>query len=128
MQCVLLFVCITWVAAQCIHAQRTVTESPRITVPHPETANPEQDCTHAIVRHDLRFVGVAGYALYVPGVADYQARYWKTNGVKIIARTSDLGNRAFNEAARKYARRYNAQLLKYLSTHRACHAKDLTSR
>jgi len=123
MQRVLLFVCISWVAAQSVHAQRTVTESPRITVPHPETANPEQDCTHAIARHDLRFVGVAGYALDVPGVADYQARYWKTNGVKIIARTSDVGDRAFNEAARKYARRYNAQLLKYLSTHRASNAK-----
>jgi len=63
------------------------------------------------------------YALDVPGVADYQARYWKTNGVKIIARTSDVGDRAFNEAARKYARRYNAELLKYLSTQRASNAK-----
>ena len=123
MQRVLLFVCISCIAAQSGHTQRTVTDSPRVTVPHPETANPEQDCTHAIARHDLRFVGVAGYALDVPGVADYQARYWKTNGVKIIARTSDVGDRAFNEAARKYARRYNAQLLKYLSTHRASNAK-----
>lgn len=120
---VLLFVCISWVAAQFVYAQRTVTESPRITVPHPETANPEQDCMHAIARRDLRFIGVAGYALDVPGVADYQARYWKTNGVNIIARASDVGDRAFNEAARKYARRYNTQLLKYLSTHRASNAK-----
>ena len=123
MQRVLLFVCISCIAAQPVHAQRTVSDSPRITVPHPETANPEQDCRRAIGRHDLRFVGVAGYAVDVPGVADYQIRYWKTNGVKVIARTSDVGNLAFNEAARKYARRYNAQLLKYLSTHRTSNAK-----
>jgi hypothetical protein len=66
---------------------------------------------------------VAGYALNVPGVEDYQTRYWRTNGVKVIARTSDVGDRAFNEAARKYARRYNAQLLKYLSTHRTSNEK-----
>jgi hypothetical protein len=77
----------------------------------------------AVGRHGLRFVGVAGYALDVPGVADYQTRYWKTNGVKVIAKTSDVGDFAFNEAARKYAQRYNAQLLKYLSTQRTSNAK-----
>jgi hypothetical protein len=66
---------------------------------------------------------VAGYALDVPGVADYQTRYLRTNGVKVIAGTSDVGDLAFNEAARKYARRYNAQLLEYLSTHRTSDAK-----
>jgi hypothetical protein len=123
MQRAVLFICISCIAAQSVHAQRTVTDSPRITVPHPGTANPEQDCRRAIGRHDLRFVGVAGYALDVPGVADYQTRYWKTNGVKVIARTSDIGDLAFNKAARKYARRYNAQLLIYLSTHRTSNAK-----
>jgi len=122
MHLVLLIVCISCIAAQPSHAQRTVSGSPRITALHPETANPEQDCRRAIGRHDLRFVGVAGYALDVPGVADYQTRYWKTNGVKVIARTSEVGDLAFNEAARKYARRYNAQLLKYLSTHRTSKA------
>jgi hypothetical protein len=119
----LLFVCISWIAAESAQAQRTITDSPQITVPRPETANPEQDCRRAIGRHDVRFIGVAGYALDVPEVADYQTRYWKTNGVKVIARTSDVGDLAFNEAARKYARRYNAQLLKYLSTHRTSNAK-----
>jgi hypothetical protein len=119
----LLFICISCIAAHSVHAQRAVTGSPRITLPHPETASPEQDCTHAIARHDLRFIGVAGYALDVPGVADYQTRYWKTNGVKVITGTSDVGDLAFNEAARKYARRYNAHLLKYLSTHKTSNAK-----
>ena len=118
-----MFVCLSCIAAQSVNAQRTITDSPVITVPHPETADPEEDCRRAIARHDLRFVGVAGYALDVPGVADYQTRYWKTPGVKVIARTSDVGDLAFNEAARKYARRYNVQLLKHLSTHRTSNAK-----
>jgi hypothetical protein len=119
----LAFLCISCIAAQSVNAQRTITGSPVITVPHPEKANPEEDCRRAIARHDLRFVGVAGYALDVPGVADYETRYWKTPGVKVIARTSDVGDLAFNEAARKYARRYNAQLLKHISTHRTSNAK-----
>jgi hypothetical protein len=123
MRRVIVFVCISCIAAQFVNAQRTITDSPVITVPHPEAANPEEDCRRAIARHELRFVGVAGYGLDVPGVADYQTRYWKTPGVKVIARTSDVGDLAFNEAARKYARRYNAQLLKHLSTHRTSNAK-----
>jgi hypothetical protein len=119
----LLFACIGCIVAQSVYAQRTITDSPVVTVRHPAAANPEEDCKRAIGRHDLRFVGVAGYALDVPGVADYQTRYWKSNGVKVIARTSDVGDLAFNEAARKYARRYNAQLLKYLSVRRTSNAK-----
>jgi hypothetical protein len=120
---VVLFLCIAAVACHSVHAQRTVSSSPRISVSHPKSANPEQDCTRAIGRHDFRFVGVAGYALDVPGVPDYQTRYWKTNGVKVIRGTSDVGDLGFNESARKYARRYNAHLLKYLSTHTASNAK-----
>jgi hypothetical protein len=123
MRRVVLSLWIAVVACQSVDAQRTVTSSPRISVPHPDSANPEQDCTRAISRRDLRFVGVAGYALDVPGVSDYQTRYWKTNGVKVIRGTSDVGDRAFNHSAREYARRYNAQLLKYLATHRASNAK-----
>jgi hypothetical protein len=73
---VLLF-CLACIASQAAQAQRTVTGSPHITVPHPATASPEQDCMRAIRRHDFRFVGVAGYALDVPGVPDYHIRYWK---------------------------------------------------
>jgi TonB family protein len=32
----------------------------------------------------IGFVGVAGYALDVPAVADHQTRYWNTNGVLTI--------------------------------------------
>jgi len=97
---ILLILCVSWTLAQPSDAQRTVTSSPSFTLAHPERANPEKDCQRAIARHDLCFVGVAGYALDVPGVADYQTRYWKSNGVKVIAGTSDVGQREFNEAAR----------------------------
>jgi len=119
----LVFVCIGCLTVQGMHAQRTVTDSPHTALPHPERADPAQDCRRAIAHHDLRFVGVAGYALDVPGVPDYHERYWKTNGVKVITGTSDTGDRAFNEAARAYARRYNEQLLKHLSTHTSSNAK-----
>ena len=126
MRRILVVLCISWTVAQLSDAQRTqrtVTSSPTFTLAHPERANPEKDCQRAIARHDLRFVGVAGLALDVPGVADYQTRYWKTNGVKIIAGTSDVGLRDFNEAARADATRYNAALLKCLATHRSSNAK-----
>jgi hypothetical protein len=120
---ILLILCAGWTLAQPSDAQRTVTGSPSFTLAHPERANPEKDCQRAIARHDLRFVGVAGYALDVPGVADYQTRYWKSNGVKVITGTSDIGEREFNDAARAYASRYNAALLKYLAPHRSSNAK-----
>lgn len=120
---VVLILCISAIVAQLGIAQRTVTSSPAFTLADPERANPEKDCQRAIARHDFRFVGVAGFALDVPGVADYQTRYWRTNGVKVIARTRDVGHRDFNEAARAYANRYNAALLKYLATHRSSNAK-----
>jgi hypothetical protein len=123
MQRIVLLLCISWTVAQPLDAQRTVTSSPAFALPHPDRANPERDCQRAIARNDFRFVGVAGYALDVPGVPDYQTRYWKSNGVKVIAGTSDVGQRDFNEAARAYARRYNAALLKYLATHSGSNAK-----
>ena len=92
-------------------------------IPHTEKANPEKDCMRAIGKDDLRFVGVAGYALIVRGVADYDSRYWKTNAVKVIAGTSDAGNRPLNDAATKYALRYNKQLLNYLATHKISQPK-----
>jgi hypothetical protein len=106
MQRIVLLLCISWTVAQPLDAQRTVTSSPTFALPQPDRANPERDCQRAIARNDFRFVGVAGYALDVPGVPDYQTRYWKSNGVKVIAGTSDVGQRDFNEAARAYARRY----------------------
>jgi hypothetical protein len=120
---VVLILCISSTLARPSDAQRTVTSSPSFTLAHPERTNPEKDCQFAIARHDFRFVGVAGFALDVPGVQDYQARYWKTNGVKVIGGTGDVGHRNFNKAARAYASRYNAALLKYLATHRSSNAK-----
>jgi hypothetical protein len=113
MKPVLLF-CLT-VCFSHAQAQIIVTDSPKIHVPHPEKANPENDCEHALRNNDVRFVGVAGYALHVPGADDYYPRYWKTNGVKVIAGTSDVGQRPFNRAAQIYAERYNAALLRKLA-------------
>ena|SRR5436190_24140689 len=124
MRRIVFFLGVSCMLAHAVSAQRAVTGSPRIRVAHPGSANPEQDCIRATGRHDLRFVGVAGFALDVPGVPDYQIRYRKVNGVKIITGTSDAGDRVFNDAARNYARRYNAKLLKYLSTHKASNAKQ----
>jgi hypothetical protein len=123
MRRIVLILCISWTVGQLSDAQRTVTSSPAFRLAHPERANPEKDCQRAIARNDFRFVGVAGFVLDVPGVPDYQARYWKTNGVKVIAGTSDVGHRDFNEVARAYANRYNAALLKYLAIHRSSNAK-----
>jgi hypothetical protein len=123
MRRLVLILCISSTVAQLSNAQRTVTSSPAFMLAHPERANPEKDCQFAIARHDFRFVGVAGFALDVPGVPDYHARYWETNGVKVIGGTGDVGHRNFNEAARAYASRYNAALLKYLATHRSSNAK-----
>jgi hypothetical protein len=95
-------------------SQISVSDSPKIHIAHPEKANPEKDCERALREGDARFVGVAGIALNVPGVPEYYPRYWKKNGVKVIAETSDVGNRPFNRAAQAYAERYNAALLKHL--------------
>ncbi len=91
----------------------------RISVEVSENADFEGDFTKSIERGDLRFVGIMGYALVVPGVKDYGEKYSKTNGVKIIEGTSDsypdsasLRRAVFWDA---YASRYNALLLSYLS-------------
>lgn len=110
----LLLFCVT-IYFEEAQSQIAVGDSPKIQIAHPEKANPERDCDRAFRNRDVRFVGIAGYALDVPGVNQYYLRYWKKNGVKVIARTSDVGNRPFNRAARAYAERYNAALLKHLA-------------
>ena len=53
-----------------------------------------QDCKRAITHRDFRFIGVAGYALDVPDVPDYQTAIGRTNGVKVITGTSDVSDLA----------------------------------
>jgi hypothetical protein len=109
---VLLIVCVSWTVAHLSDAQRT------------PSARIQRRIASARLLATI-FVSSASQevGLDIPGVADYQTRYWKTNGIKVIAGTSDVGHRDFNEAARTYASRYNAALLKYLATHRSSNAK-----
>ena len=84
-----------------------------------EGADPAQDIERAIKKGDLRFIGVMGYSLIVPGVEDYHERYEKNNGVRIIEGASDFilsdDVQRLNELATDYAERYNKLLLEYLS-------------
>jgi hypothetical protein len=79
-------------------------------------ANPTNDFSAAIASNDVRFVGYMGYALIVPGIKDYYSGYDKSNGVKIIAGTSDvISPTSFPpEVAHRYAAAYNELLLRYL--------------
>lgn len=83
-----------------------------------EAADPVRDVEQAIREGDLRFIGMMGYALIVPGVDDYGQRIWDTNGVRVIKGTSDfIANddvARLNELAYEYAKRYNMLLLDYL--------------
>ena len=79
------------------------------------TANPTNDFKLAIATNDVRFVGYMGYALVVPGVTNYYGGYDKSNGVKIIAGTSDVVSPTSfpSDLADRYASAYNALLLQY---------------
>ncbi len=52
----LLLMCLSCILERSAYAQRTVTDSPQIRVPHPETANPEEDCMRATVRRGNGFI------------------------------------------------------------------------
>ncbi len=84
-----------------------------------DSADFRDDFRRAIESGDNRFVGVWGYALEVPGVPDYDELYSESNGVKVIAGTSDnfevMGDDAYhNTFSRNYARGYNSLLLSHL--------------
>jgi hypothetical protein len=69
----------------------------------------------ALGRGDLRFLGVYGYALEVPGVLKSEADRISKNGVLPIPGTSDAlvseEHGTLNDEAREYAAKYNALLL-----------------
>ena len=77
------------------------------------TARAEHNC---IKMGDLRFVGIRGYAVEVPGVGENKLT--QEQGVRIIEGTSDAitGEQAakFQEKAKSYAEKYNRLLLDYL--------------
>jgi len=78
--------------------------------------DPELELKIALEEGDLRFVGVMGVGLMVPGVEGYKQKYRPKYGVKIIPLTSDAiegeTHLEFQRVAKDYAERYNRLLLK----------------
>jgi hypothetical protein len=92
-----------------------------------ESADPAADVTTAIARGDLRFLGIAGYTVTVPGVLSVTGppsdkdneRLVARHGVRVIEGTSDdKAVLAFQMAAIRYAERYNTLLLQHLKQSR----------
>ena len=84
-----------------------------------EHADPAEDLKDAIKMNDLRFLGIAGYGVAVPG-AETAAHLHEKYGVKIIEGTGDVifgpEHGRLIGVAGSYARRYNGLLLKYLQS------------
>jgi hypothetical protein len=71
----------------------------------------------ALKKGDRRLLGVMGYALVVPGVPrDEEVTLREKHGVRILEHTSDArhgeDHAAWNDAAARYAERYNRELLR----------------
>lgn len=85
-------------------------------------ADPNHDFAVACRTGDVRFIGMMGYGLSVPGVPNYEKVYAKSVGVKIIPGTTDAitneQQRQLQDAVRFYAKKYNELVLDYLSTHK----------
>lgn len=88
-----------------------------------ESSDPAADVTAAIGRGDLRFLGIAGYTVTVPGVLSVTGqpsdkeneRLAARHGVRVIEGTSDeKAVLAFQLAAIRYAERYNTLLLQHV--------------
>jgi hypothetical protein len=82
------------------------------------SANPDRDIAAAISKKDTRFIGLYGYATYVPGIDDGDTALVTMHGVRYLEGTSD-GLRSpehsrLNTLARNYATRYNVILVHYL--------------
>jgi hypothetical protein len=74
-------------------------------------ANPEQDAAHAIETGDYALLGVARFAVFVPGIeGDYETLRTKYK-IRTIKGTSDIiiknDPNSYNVRAENYARRYN---------------------
>jgi hypothetical protein len=85
-------------------------------------SDPVSDFATAKAKGDVAFLGMKGYAITVPGVPDYDEKYAKFAGVKVIRGTTDAiktdGQRRIQDAVQNYAERYNHLVLDYLSTHK----------
>ena len=77
---------------------------------------------HVRRKRDTRFVAIYGFATIVPGTDEArQSKLIRQRGVRYIEGTSDTPaspeEQRLNDKAEAYAERYNAMLLKYLSSH-----------
>ena len=76
---------------------------------------------HVRWKRDTRFVAIYGFATIVPGTDEGYSRLIRQRGVRYIEGTSDTlaspEEQRLNDKAEAYAERYNAMLLKYLSSH-----------
>ena len=82
-------------------------------------ANPEKDLWKAINRHDLRFVGIYGFSLDVPGLMGAKVNpLVRLKGVNAVEGTSDAIQSTRQERlqsrAERYALRYNRSLLGFI--------------
>ena len=74
---------------------------------------PDARLQAALATSDLRFLGVYGYTLEVPGAP--RGDTLPENSVLVIPGTSDDGDAELNERARSYAKAYNVLLARHLA-------------
>ncbi len=92
----------------------------RVEIEVADNANWIDDFNESLKKGDFRFIGIMGYSLIVPSVSDYHEKFSKSNGVKIIAGTSDSYSDTEelekSEFYKTYAKEYNNLLLEFLSS------------
>lgn len=96
-------------------------------------ADAEADFLKAVAHDDFRFIGVDGYVgSYPVGVSNDQFDLTQRYCVKTVNGTSDMieGERdaKFQEAAGKYAERYNTFMLRYLMVNPPSKLRRILSR
>jgi hypothetical protein len=84
----------------------------------PSNADASGDVEQAVAQGDLRFVGVWGFAVDLPGLNDADKALVTSQGIKVISGTSDAASDAaqarLNTRAEEYATIYNSFLKDYL--------------
>src|ERR1700731_2674050 len=85
-------------------------------------SDPKADFAAAKMKGDLRFLAMIGYSRFVPGVPDYDRKYSKVVGLRMIRGTTDAitsdEQRHLQDAVQSYAERYNKLVVDYLSKHK----------
>jgi hypothetical protein len=111
-------------SAEISHAQekasKSQTESLKMALKSLNLENPEVDANQNLSNRDPRFICICGYACYTPGVEKDDLALTKKYGSRCLEGTSDVvegdEHGKLIEAARNYAVKYNAVLLKKLKS------------